>query len=446
MLREDTAMKLPKIVLIGAGSHSFGLMMLKDLMETPQLHGSEVVLVDIAAEKLERMHRLALRLNEIWQANLRISATTNRREALQGADIVVTSVERKHYELWKQDILIPEKHGCRRLYGENGGPGGMFHTLRQIPLLLEIARDVEKICPNAWLLNLSNPESRLCLALTRYTKVKNVGICLGAYITQAHLAQDVLGLKQHDIDIKVAGINHCHWVMDIRRTGTGEDLYPEVRRRIHSGLVDPKWEPLSQECLRRFGYFPGPADTHVGEYLGWGWKYLFPPQTEWIFRGDESEKEREEQVALLAKGTGPIKDQEMEIFNGLLIEGGLRWQTIDILLSLLDNGNRYILSLNLPNDGYISNLRKDAVVEIPAIVGADRIYGLQMGELPTAIAGILDLQTYIMDLVVKAAVEGDRKAALEALIIDPNVPSPDAAEKVLEEMLSLQAEYLPTLA
>jgi alpha-galactosidase len=439
-------MKPPKIVLIGAGSHSFGLMTLKDLMDTPPLHGSEVVLVDIASDKLERMHRLLLRLNEIWQADLRISATTDRCEALRGADIVVTSVERKHYELWKQDISIPEKHGCRHLYGENGGPGGMFHTLRQIPLLLEIARDVEQICPDAWLLNLSNPESRLCLALTRYTRVKNVGICLGAYITQDHLARKVLGLRQSDIDIKVAGINHCHWVMDVRRVGSGEDLYPEVRRRILSGQVDPTWEPLSQECLRRFGYFPGPADTHVGEYLGWGWKYLYPPQTDWIFHGDESEKEREAQVELLAKGTGPIKGQEMEIFKGLLIEGGLRWQTIDILLSLLDNGNRYILSLNLPNDGYIPNLRKDAIVEIPAIVGANRIYGLPVGELPTAIAGVLDLQTYIMDLVVKAAVEGDRKAALEALVIDPNVPSPDVAEKVLDEMIALQADYLPTLA
>jgi alpha-galactosidase len=439
-------MKPPKIVLIGAGSHSFGLMTLKDLMDTPELHGSEVVLVDIAADKVDRMCRLASRLNEIWGANLKLWATTDRREALPGADMVVTAVERKHYELWKLDISIPEKNGCRHLYGENGGPGGFFHTMRQIPLLMEIARDIEQLCPDAWLLNMSNPESRLCLALTRYTKVKNVGICLGAYITQNHLAQKVLGLQQKDVDIKVAGINHCHWVMDIRRTGTGEDLYPEVRRRILSGQVNPNWEPLSQECLRRFGYFPGPADTHVGEYLSWGWQYLRPNQTDWIFRGDESEKVREQQVELLANGSGPIKDDEMEVFNGLLIEGGLRWQTIDILLSLLDNGNRYVLSLNQPNNGYITNLRKDAIVEIPAIIGANRIYGLPMGELPTAIAGVLDLQTYIMDLVVKAAVEGDRKAALEALIIDPNVPDPATAEKVLEEMLVAQAEYLPTLA
>jgi len=434
-------MNSAKIVLIGAGSHSFGLMTLRDLMLTPELHGSEVVLVDIAPDKLEQMTNLAHRLNEMWDAGFRIDATTDRRAALPGATSVVTAVERKHYELWQLDIDIPLRMGCQHLYGENGGPGGFFHTLRQVPLLLDIAADIEALCPDAWLLNMSNPESRLCLALSRYTQVKNVGICLGAYITQHNLARRVLGLAQNEIDIKVAGINHCHWVMDIRRVDTGEDLYPEVRRRM--AAVDPHWEPLSQECLRRFGYFPGPADTHVGEYLGWGWKFMPAGYTDWIFRGAEAEQERGAKVQSLAAGQGPLDEAEMTILNSLLIEGGLRWQTVDILLSLLDNGNRYVLSLNVPNDGYISNLKPDAIVEIPAIVGADRIYGIGMGELPTAIAGILELQSYIMDLVVEAAVTGDRQAALEALIIDPTVPDPETAARILDEGLRLQADYLP---
>ena len=437
-------MNAAKIVLIGAGSHSFGLMTLRDLMTTPELHGSEVALVDIAPDKLERMTKLANRLNVEWDAGFDITATTDRREALSGADSVVTAVEQKHYELWQQDITIPRKHGCRHLYCENGGPGGMFHTFRQVPLLLDIAADMETLCPEAWLLNMSNPESRLCLALNRYADVKNVGVCLGAYITQNNIARRVLGLEQNEIDIKVAGINHCHWVMDIRRTGTGEDLYPEVRRRMQA--VDPRWEPLSQECLRRFGYFPGPADTHVGEYLSWGWRYMPEGYTDWIFQGIESEKAREAKVAALANGEGPLNAEDTEMLSSLLIEGGLRWQTVDILLSLLDNGNRYVLSLNVPNDGYISNLKQDAIVEVPAIVGADAIYGLGMGELPTAIAGILELQLYIMDLVVEAAVTGDRQAALEALIIDPTVPDPYTAEKILEEMLQVQADYLPQFA
>jgi len=427
-----------KIVLIGAGSYSFGLMTVRDLMQAPELHGSHLALVDIAENKLERMTRLVHRMNHTWNAGFEITSTTDRCEALPGADIVVVSIERKRYEMWRLDIEIPRKHGTQHLYGENGGPGGMFHTLRQVPPILEIARDMERLCPNAWFVNMSNPESRLCLALHRYTQVKNVGVCLGAYITQNNLATRVLGLRQEDIELKVAGINHCHWVMDIRRTGTGEDLYPQVREKIKT--VDPNWEPLSRECLRRFGYYPGPADTHVGEYLSWGWKFMPDGYTDGIFKASTTENERETKMEALAIGDGPLDEREMQ---SLMLEGGLRWQTLDIILSLLDNGNRYILSLNVPNDGYISNLKQDAIVEIPAIVGADRIYGLGMGALPTAIAAIMELQLHIMDLVVEAAVTGDRQTALEALIVDPNVPDPATAENILDEMLLAQAELLP---
>jgi len=413
-------------------------MTLRDLMRCPDLRGSHLALVDIAPGKLDRMTRLAHRMNHTWQADFKITSTTDRCEALPDTDIVIVMVEQRRYEMWQLDIEIPRKHGAQHLYGENGGPGGMFHTLRQVPLTLDIARDIERLCPDAWFINLSNPESRLCLALHRYTRVKNVGVCLGAYITQNNLATKVLGLRQEDIDIKAAGINHCHWVMDIRHARTGEDLYPEVRKRIEGVALE--WQPLSRECLRRFGYYPGPADNHVGEYLGWGWQYITARDTDWIFKADETEREQEARLEVLTSSEGPLDTDELE---ALMIEGGLGWQTLDIILSLLDNGNRYILSVNVPNDGYISNLKQDAIVEIPAIVGADRIYGLGMGALPPAIAGVLELQLTIMELVVEAAVTGDRQTALEALIIDPAVPDPKTAEKILDEMLLAQAELLP---
>jgi alpha-galactosidase len=431
-----------KIVLIGVGSHSFGLMTIRDLMQCNELRGSHLALVDIAEDKLNLMTRLVNRLNQTWDAGFQITSTTDRCEVLPGADIVAVSIERRRYEMWSLDIEIPLKHGTQELYGENGGPGGLFHTLRQVPPILEIGRDMERLCPDAWLVNLSNPESRLCLALNRYTQVKNVGVCLGAYITQNALATRVLGLRQEDVDIKAAGINHCHWVLDIRRTGTGEDLYPQVREKIKT--VNPDWEPLSRECLQRFGCYPGPADNHVAEYLSWGWKFMPKGYTDGILKAGAVEKgqksEPDARLKTLADGDGPIDADQL---RGLMGEGGLRWQTLDIILSLLDNGNRYVLSLNVPNDGYISNLKQDAIVEIPAIVGADRIYGLGIGALPTAIAAVLELQLYIMDLVIEAAVTGDRKTALEALIVDPTVPEPAAAEKILDEMLIAEADLLP---
>jgi len=431
-------MKTAKIVMIGVGSHAFGLMTLRDLMREPSMHGTELVLVDINAQTLAQMERLAKRLDLTYGAEFKIAATTDRCEALPGADIVVTSVEQKHYEMWAHDILIPLKHGCQRLYGENGGPGGAFHTFRQTPLLIGIARDMERLCPDAWIVNFSNPESRLCLALSKYTKIKNVGVCLGAYITQYNLARKVLGLQQKDVDIKVAGINHCHWVMDIRDAKTGEDLYPAVREKIDQ--VDPDWEPLSRECLKRFGYYPGPADSHVGEYLSWGYQFFKEGFTDWIMKADEGAAQRTAEMEALSWGDGPLQDAELK---SLMIEGGMRWQTIDIILSLLDGGNRYVLSLNVPNEGQITNLTRGGIIEIPAIIGADKIYGLHMGELPPAIATLMETQLYVMDLVIDAAVTGDRQTALEALSVDPCVPSPAVAEKIFDDMVKVQAELLP---
>jgi alpha-galactosidase len=431
-------MKPAKIVVIGAGSLSFGTLTIRDIMEAPELKGTEVVLVDINEERLDRMTRLTRRLNDTWEAGMKISATTDRCEALPGADIVVGAVEQNRYKLWQMDIDIPRKHGCGELYGENGGPGGFFHTLRQVPITLDIIRDMERLCPDAWFVNMSNPESRLTLAIERYTKVKTVGVCLAAYITRRQLAEKVLGMPAEELDIKACGINHCHWVIDARHIGTGEDLLPAIRQKVNQ--VDPNWQPLSVECTRRFGYFPGPADNHIGEYIGWGGKYMPANYTDWIFRGDEDADKATATMETYASGTGPLNAEELEQF---MVERGYRWQTLDIILSLLDGVSRYVLSVNVPNNGLITNLKPGGIVEVPAIIGADRIYGLAMGDLPIPIASLLNTQLDIMDLNVEAAVHGDRQAALEGLILDPLVPSPEAAEKILDEMLIAQADYLP---
>ncbi len=430
-----------KIVVIGAGSFSFGTMTVRDIMEAPEMRGSEVVLVDLNEERLDRMHRLCNRLNETWQAEMKIWSTTDRREALPGADIVVGAVEQNRYPLWQMDIAIPRKLGCGDLYGENGGPGGFFHTLRQVPITLAIARDIEALCPNAWFVQMSNPESRLTLAVQRYTKVKSVGVCLGAYITRRSLADKVLGIPEEEVEIKAAGINHCHWVMDIRHVGTGEDLYPAVREKIKA--VDPSWQPLSRYCLDRFGYFPGPADSHVGEYISWAENHLTPGYNSWVFEADKEVERMTQMLEKYAAGSGPLSPEELEQF---MVERGYKWQTMDIILSLLDGKNRYVLSVNIPNDGYITNLKRDAVIEVPALIGADRIYGVGMGDLPLPIASLMNRQLDVMDLNLEAAVTGDRKTALEGLMLDPLVPDPDIAEKLLDEMLVAQKAYLPQFA
>jgi alpha-galactosidase len=288
---------------------------------------------------------------------------------------------------------------------------------------------------------MSNPESRLTLAVQRYTNVKSVGVCLGAYITRRSLAEKVLGIPEEEIDLKAAGINHCHWVTDVRHIGTGEDLYPAVREKMKA--VEPDWQPLSRYCLDTLGYFPGPADSHVGEYISWAEKYLAPGYNRWIFDADANVGRMTEKLEKYARGSGPLQADELEQF---MVERGYKWQTIDIILSLLDGKNRYVLSVNIPNKGYITNLKQDAVVEVPAIISGDRIYGVGVGDLPLPIASLMNRQLDVMDLNLEAAVTGDRKTALEGLALDPLVPNPDIASKVLDEMLIAQKDYLPQFA
>jgi alpha-galactosidase len=427
-------MKPAKIVLMGAGSLDFGPQMLYDLLALSDLSGN-LALVDIDLERLAKVEKLAQRMNRTWGERFAITATNDRCEALPGADIVVSATEQKRFEMWRLDIEIPSRHGVKPTIAENGGPGGAFHTFRQVPVTLGTARDMERLCPNAWLLNMSNPESRICLAVSRYTRIKTVGICLGAYITRARMAR-VIGLTPEETDIKAAGVNHFHWVLDFRRAETGEDLYPLFRERVAD--VDPKWEPLSRQCLKLFGYYPGPADNHVAEYLSWGWQYLPANYTDRMYKPEELTRDRNAVVEEIISGEGPLPANLTRLYKD-----NQRWQTLDTIKSLLDNGNRYILSLNIPNEGCISNLSSHGIVEIPAMVGGDRIYGLHLGEMPPAIAALADLQLRIMDLVVDAAVSGDRQTALEALIIDPLMPDHQAASKILNELIEAEAEFLP---
>ncbi|MEJ2210501.1 MAG: hypothetical protein P8129_15890, partial [Anaerolineae bacterium] len=168
----------PQVVIVGAGSAIFGLGTLATLVRSERLHGGTLGLVDLNAEGLELIDRLARRLNREWDAGLTIESSTRREEVLPGSDFVIVSIEVGPREgMWRRDWEIPLEFGVRQPYGENGGPGGFAHTLRQVPEMLAIARDMERLCPDAWLINFTNPVPRLCLAVSRYSQIKTVGLC-----------------------------------------------------------------------------------------------------------------------------------------------------------------------------------------------------------------------------------------------------------------------------
>src|SRR5438552_647745 len=284
-----------KIVVIGAGSASFGLNSLATIVRSERLRGSTLALVDINAQGLDTIARLACQLNKQWPAQLQIESTTDAAEALDGAQFVIVAIEVPPREkLWRLDWQVPLKHGLRQPYGENGGPGGFAHAARNIPPVLRIARQMEERCPAAWLIVFSNPLPRLCRALTRYSRIKTVGLChqlLRAYVMAGWVLADELDIQIPDnlsllpslsagatrrvvsrqavarLDIKAAGLNHFTWVLSMHDTRTGEDLYPRFKERLRA--FDPHVQPLSRALLDIFGLFPVPGDDHLSEYLPW---------------------------------------------------------------------------------------------------------------------------------------------------------------------------------
>ncbi|HSJ58056.1 MAG TPA: hypothetical protein VLC95_12800, partial [Anaerolineae bacterium] len=288
-------MKPVKVVIIGAGSAIFGLNTLATLMRSEQLRGGTVGLVDINEEGLALVEQLARRLNREWGAGIEIVSSTRREEVLPGAGFVIVSIEAgPRDELWQRDWEIPLAFGVRQPYGENGGPGGLAHTLRQVPPMLAIARDMERLCPDAWLINFTNPVPRLCLAVERYSRIRSVGLChqvneafmlagvaladrYGIEVpagvnSDAHpdvwsKARYVADLMKPLITIKAAGLNHFTWILDLRDRRTGEDLYPAFREGFMA--LPPDFEPLTRDVFEATGLCPVPGDSHLAEYLPW---------------------------------------------------------------------------------------------------------------------------------------------------------------------------------
>jgi alpha-galactosidase len=429
---------MTKIVLIGAGSVSFGTGTLCDLFAAREkLKGSTLALVDINPESLRLMTQVAQRLNEAAGKPFVIEAATDRCAALPGAQFVITSIAVKRNERWRLDFQIPLKHGVKQVLGENGGPGGLFHAMRNIPMILDICRDIERHCPDALVLNFTNPEGRLCLAASRYTSLQFVGLCHGIGMAQAVISH-ALGLPEEEIDPKAAGLNHFTWILDLRRTSTGEDLYPAFKRAIAEKMdeVEEKvgWGvKLSRYLMDTYGYWPSPSDDHVGEYLSYAWEYCGLDGYDFD-RADRWGEMLYQQLRRWASGEDAVDS---------LLQHPSGERAVPIIVGVLNNTHQYELAVNVPNAGFISNLPGWAIVEVPATIDATGVHGVSVGPLPEPIAAMCRTQVAVIDRMVEAAVHGDRNAALEALLLDPVVNSISQAEAVLNEMLEVHKDFLP---
>lgn len=419
---------IAKIVFIGAGSMCFGLTMFRDIFFSEKLRGSTLTLVDINAENLAHMSELARMLNELSGAGLRIEHTGDRRAALDGAGFVLNATAIDRIRLWKLDYEIPKKYGIRQTLGENGGPGGLFFTLRTLPMVLDLARDIEELCPNALLINFSNPESRIILALGKYSQVRAVGLCEGIFGARDDVAR-ILDMHRADVDVWGAGLNHFQWLTQIRHRETGQDLYPLLRER--EATHDPTFLPLSRRMFRAFGLWVACSDDHMGEYVPYGWEggdhgYDF----------DKDERDRAEFLVTLKEVLARSRAMP-EWWHTPAGERGAA-----VIAGVLYNQKRFIESGIVYNRGVIPNLPDELAVEVPIVADAAGVHPVSLGPLPDPIAKLLSVQASVQQLAVEAAVHGSKEIALEALLIDPVVNSTTAAAKILEELWEVNRPYI----
>ena len=253
-----------KIVLVGAGSREFGPASIRDLLLSDPLcdNGLDIVLMDLDASELPRMKGYAEAVAGRLGRSPRLTVTTRLADALPGADAVVMAIELDRYFYWAQDFHIPRTFGFPQIYGENGGPGGLFHALRNMGPCVDVARAMERHCPDAWLLNYTNPLTKLCEAQSRLTDVRVVGLCHGVFHGIEQMAR-ILGVPTGQLDARASGINHFTWFESVRDRETGEDLYPRLKEREREAHLLHDWDEiaLSRILFRVFGRFPSPAQT-----------------------------------------------------------------------------------------------------------------------------------------------------------------------------------------
>ena len=426
-----------KIVLIGAGSLIFGMGAVGNILASETLEGASICLHDINAETLDLAHQASQAAIDKRKLNFELTSTTNRQEALQNATFIINSIEvSPRYPLLDLDYRVPQEFGNKQVSGENGGPGGLFHSLRIIPPILKICDDIHRICPNAFFINLSNPMSRICLAIKRkYPNIKFVGLC-HEYHHFLPILKNILGTSLSKLDIKGGGFNHFGVFLDIKYTDTGKDAYPDLRKKGPEFLANLKSYDgfkLIGFILQTYGYCPYTTDSHYGEYIQWAWEKADIPAVRhfWASHGRVITKYRFiklKQLIERGKGHKIVKPDDEH--------------AIPIIEGILNDSNHIEHSVNIPNDSIFTNLPQDSVVECPAIINKNGVNGIKFGEYPKGLAALLRTQYSVQDLVVEAAITGSKDLALQALLADPVVENYWQAKSILDQMLQVQADYI----
>ena len=430
-----------KVTIIGAGSTVFARKLIGDLLSFPELaSGTEIALMDIEEERVRTSETVTRRIIEALGAGARVEATLDRRAALDGADYVFTLLQVGGYRpATVTDFELPKRFGLRQTIGDTVGIGGIMRGLRTIPVLLDICRDMEEVCPDALLLQYVNPMAMLCWAAARATPIKTVGLCHSIQGTARELAEDV-AVSPDEVEYLAAGINHMAFFLELRHAG--RDLYPDLRRRLDEDRV-PEWNRVRYEVLRHFGYFCSESSIHLAEYVPWFIKQGRPelieefsvPLDEYPRRCEMQIAEWEDLGAALDEDTTPDSVLRSDEYGAPIVHA-------------LEIGEPFAFNGNVMNDGLIDNLPY-CCVEVPCVADEHGIRPQPVGPLPPQLAALIQTNVNVQALTVEAALTGTREHVYHAAMLDPHT----AAELSLSEihelvnvLLDAHGELVPPLS
>ncbi len=431
---------MAKVALIGAGSVVFAKNLIGDILLFPELADAHIALMDIDADRLRTAERMTHKVATATNSKPTITAHLDRREAVHGADYVINTVQVGGYRpSTVVDFEVPKRHGLRQTIADTLGIGGIMRLLRTYPVLRSIAEDMEQLCPDAWLLNYTNPMAMNCWALARSSAIKTVGLCHSVQGTAMELAHDI-GVPYGDINYQAAGINHMSFYLRFERNG--EDLYPLIRKVVADGRV-PDNNRVRYEMLTRLGYFVTESSEHFAEYTPYFIRRDQPalidrfnvPLDEYITRCDFMDRFWCDMKTFF-EGDEPIAAVERSHEYGARI------------IHSLETGKPRVVYGNVRNDGLITNLQQGCCVEVPCLVDGNGIQPTKIGDLPPQLAALIATNVNVQSLAVEAALTGKREHVYHAAMLDPHTAAELTLDQIwalVDDLLAAHGEMIPAL-
>ncbi len=429
---------MSKITFLGAGSSVFAKNVLGDAMLTPALQGFEIALFDIDTGRLKDSENMLNNIKATSGSTCVIKAYSNRKEALTGAKFIVNAIQVGGYDPCTiTDFEIPKKYGLRQTIADTIGIGGIFRNLRTIPVMLDFAKDIQEVCPDAWFLNYTNPMAVLTNVMITHGGVKSVGLCHSVQACLSNLF-DNIGMDKTGVQTKIAGINHMAWLLEV--TKEGKDLYPEIKRKAIEKQKEKHKDMVRLEIMNRFGYYITESSEHSAEYHPYFIKKNYPDIIErYNIPLDEYPRRCISQIE-------KWKTMREELVNDKNLEHIRSHEYASYIFEAMETNQPFKIGGNVMNTGLITNLPREACVEVPCLVDASGVAPTFIGDLPPQLAALNRTNINTQLLTIEAAMTGKKEHIYHAALLDPHTAaelSIDDIVSMCDELIEAHGDWLP---